>query len=294
MFDSVVTEWDGEVQATEQKPVEEAKAELMKKYEAKLKQVALTGARDLWMYFEPYDYNYRGQGFYIYPFKDFNSYDSFQDRLAQDTQMFGKEVEEWELVDCETRWLFDLGQDGIGLSETQYEGIAEIFQWCADNRASIDDTFEFINGYGYRIESGILDTLEDAYNGEHDNMKDFAFELIDGVYGNDLPEDLAQNYFDFERFGYSLRVSGDLDAMFVDDWEYNDEYESEEDAIDALDQFEREHSDREIGEWYVYDVVGDLESALGDKVSDYFNYERFASDLKADYTQIGKTIWRPV
>jgi len=39
VFDSVVTEWNGEVLATEQKPVEEAKEQLMKKYEAKLSEM---------------------------------------------------------------------------------------------------------------------------------------------------------------------------------------------------------------------------------------------------------------
>ena len=43
--------------------------------------------------------------------------------------------------------------------------------------------------------------------------------------------------------------------------------------------------DAELGEWYVYDVVGDLASALGDRVSDYFDYKKFARDLMYDMTE---------
>jgi antirestriction protein len=38
----------------------------------------------------------------------------------------------------------------------------------------------------------------------------------------------------------------------------------------------------EIAEWFIYDVLGDLKSARGDSVSDYFDYKSFARDLGYD------------
>ena len=75
----------------------------------------------------------------------------------------------------------------------------------------------------------------------------------------------------------------------MEDWE--DRYETEAEAQRYHDEI-RDMSYSEIAEWYVYDMVGDLESALGNDVKDYFNYKSFARDLGYDYSLIKDRVWR--
>ena len=127
--------------------------------------------------------------------------------------------------------------------------------------------------------SEIVTWLEDAYQGEWDSMLDYAYDYIDSVYGTDIPKDLADTYFDWEGFGFALKANGDLSAIIMDDWE--DRYDTLAEAEAVYDEM-YDMRDDELGEWYVYDLVGDLESALGDKVKDFFDYKKFASDLEYD------------
>ena len=41
-----------------------------------------------------------------------------------------------------------------------------------------------------------------------DNMRDVAYEVIDQVYGDEIPTDLAQRYFDYEGYGRDLGIEG--------------------------------------------------------------------------------------
>jgi antirestriction protein len=76
--------------------------------------------------------------------------------------------------------------------------------------------------------------------------------------------------------------------MFMNDWE--DNYDSEMEAMDALEEFER-RSDAEIGEYYVYDLLGSLSELGAETMKDYFDYKAFARDLSYDYDEYFGRIW---
>ena len=51
--------------------------------------------------------------------------------------------------------------------------------------------------------------LEEAYQGEHKSMEDFAYQLLDDCGTlQEMPETL-RNYFDFEKYGRDLELGGD-------------------------------------------------------------------------------------
>ena len=128
--------------------------------------------------------------------------------------------------------------------------------------------------------SEVVEYMQDAYQGEWDSMLDFAYDLLDSSYGDDIPEKLAEDYFDYDGFGLALHANGDLYALIMDDWE--DRYDTEAEAEAVYDEM-MDMSNKEVAEWYIYDLVGDLESALGKDLKLYFDYQSFARDLEYDY-----------
>jgi len=214
---------------------------------------------------------------------DYNSYDAWVDDFQEKIDSLGfvdydivsydyiGREDAWQINRDESVWdkwdaLFDVSKD--------YGVKPEVIVKAADEMGYSDDYEEF---------------MENAYAGQADSMLDFAYQFIDDVYGNDLPKELADRYFDYDKFGYALDVNGDLWSLLMDDWE--DRYDTEAEAQAVYDDFMRK-SHQEIGEWYIYDMVGDLESALGDKVSDYFDYKSFARDLSYDYTEVDGYFFR--
>ena len=232
----------------------------------------------IYIFMEPYDYNYRGQGFYIYPFS-FNSWDDFQDGLRESYENYPPEVEEWEFVDSDG--INDYGEDGIGMTEANWDMLHEFAEFGDDIGLDIFQILSVSNNFG----GADKDYLEESYMGGYDSMIDYAYELIDDI---GISKDLAENYFDWDGFGLALSANGDLWSLIMEDWEY--QYDSEAEAEAYYEEISSMRNS-EIAEWYVYDVVGDLESALGDSMKDYFNYSKFARDLEYDYTLMFDRIW---
>lgn len=235
----------------------------------------------IWIFMEPYDYNYRGQGFYIYPFS-FSSWDNFQDGLKESYENYPPEVEEWEFVDAD--YIADWCMDGYGISEDNWEAVKEIVEFGSRLGMDVDDSIGIADYLGTKS----ADYLEEAYIGEYDSIQEYAYDLLDDI---GISEELAERYFDWDALGLALVANGDVNAIVYDDWE--DRYDSE---AEAEAEYERILDMRysEIAEWYVYDLVGDLESALGKEIKTYFNYKSFARDLEYDGYVLSKShLWLP-
>ena len=119
--------------------------------------------------------------------------------------------------------------------------------------------------------------VEENYRGEYDKFIDYAYALLDDV---GIDEKLAEDYFDYDGFGLALKANGDLSAIIMDDWE--DRYDTEAEAQAVYDEM-YDMRNAELAEWYIYDLVGDLKSALGDQMKTFFDYQKFARDLEYDY-----------
>lgn len=263
IYDGVVTEWDGEVAAVEQKDESETDtietlkneyAEKMKQYLSK--RIQLSALNDWWIFLDPYDYNFRGQGFYIYPFQH-NSYSDYLSAL-EDAKQAVPQVEEWENADSDG--FFEYTTPGSGISKENWENLKELADFAGSNRIPFEVVVEADSYFG---KPGAR-YLEDAYSGYNDRPRDFAYDLIQDT---GLPQN-AEAYFNYDQFGYDLRIGGSLDYLYEDDPERLDE-------VLRMD-------DRSIGEEYV-DMMGGVDELGKDLISHYFDYMKFGNDLMYDY-----------
>jgi len=232
----------------------------------------------IYIFMEPYDYNYRGQGFYIYPFS-FNSWDAFQDGLKESYENYPPEVEEWEFVDSDG--INDYCMDGYGMSEDNWDNLQEIGEFGEEIGLDLYDILAVARDMG----GASKDYLEEAYEGEFDSMLDYAYNLIDDM---GVSEELSENYFDWDGLGLALVANGTLWALIMEDWE--DSYETEAEAQRYHDEV-RDMSYEKIAEWYVHDVIGDDVYNGNDKDS-FFDYKKFARDLEYDNSFIKDRVWR--
>jgi antirestriction protein len=200
---------------------------------------------------------------------DYRSYGDFADDLQEKLDSLGfvdYDIVSWDYLSKNDAWQIFLEEDvwdkwnGLFDVSKEYGVPAETIVEAAD-QMGYDDFTEF---------------MENAYQGEADNMVDYAVDLLDDV---GIDDDLAERYFDYDGFGLALYANGDLNAMIMDDWE--DRYDTEAEAQAVYDEFLNK-SYTEIAEWFIYDVVGDLKEAVGETMSDYFDYKAFARDLGYD------------
>jgi antirestriction protein len=112
-------------------------------------------------------------------------------------------------------------------------------------------------------EYGGYSKLRDAIEAAQDTMvveakddTDLAYEYIDQVYGDAIPQELAENYFDYDKFGRDL-------------------------AYDYPDESEQYSSPAEFAEEFISDM-GEIDATTA---QNYFDYEKFGRDLSMDYTQ---------
>ena len=230
-------------------------------------------AKDISVWVRIYGYDGESQDMQFKPLT-YNSFDDWQDHWNETLEVLGMadfEYVDWDYVYSESE-AANLLQD-----EATWDAWTEYLDMYGSEGDKLFNAA--LSNYSGDM-SDFPSWMEEAYMGEYDSMLDYAYNFIDDVYGNDIPEDLAENYFDFDGFGLALHANGDLYALIMDDWE--DRYDTEAEAEAVYDEM-MDMSNKEVAEWYIYDVVGDLESALGKEVKTYFDYQKFARDLEYDY-----------
>lgn len=239
-------------------------------------------AQDVIVWVRVYGYEGNDQDIQFKPLT-YNSFDEWQDKWKETMEaldMADFEYVDWDYVQSESDASMLMQDEATWDAWTYY-----IEEYGDLGTGFFDAAMTHFEGEMSEFD----DWLQEAYQGEWDSMLDFAYDLIDSSYGNDIPEDLAERYFDYDAFGFALHANGDLNALIMDDWE--DRYETEAEAEAVYNEF-LDKSDKEIAEWYIYDVVGDLNSALGNQVKDYFDYKSFARDLEYDYDYVnGYVFW---
>ena len=234
---------------------------------------------DIYIYLEPYDRNYSDKGFYIYPFR-YSSYGDYLDVLNEDyLQPALPEVEEWEAVDSDG--INSYMADAIGINEKNWDFLAELGELADTLGLTFDDMLEVSNHFGGSDAS----YLEESYMGFHDSMLDYAYSIIEDQ--GEVYPDQAENYFDYQQFGRELKIDF-IYSYYMEDWE--DRFDSEEEAEQAYSD-KMDERDQDVADWFIYDVIGDLKEAVGDRMGDYFDYKKFARDLEYEYTEIAGAIW---
>ena len=178
------------------------------------------------------------------------------------TDEFGQPYEEWFITDYDTNSGIDLGE------YASYDDLEEV-----------GNVIEEINRNGsvtaFRNAMEVCDGSADAIalaidNGEivfYDGVttdSDLGYALIDEMYGDDIPESIAEDYIDFEALGRDLRL------------EY---YPEEGDPETAGEYFcgDENATDSDIG-YAFFDMVGGDISNKGA----YFDYEAYGRDCRFD------------
>jgi len=200
---------------------------------------------------------------------EYRSFGDWQDAVTET-------LEELNFVDYEVIIWDLIGRSdahAIYQDESVWDKWNDLFDTSKDYGVPAEVIVKAASDMGY---DDFTEFMENAYQGEADKMEDYAYDLLDDI---GITEELAESYFDYDGFGLALKANGDLWSLIMEDWEDRYDTEAEAEAI-----YEDMYSSRnsEVAEWYIYDLVGDLKSALGDKVSDYFNYKSFARDLGYD------------
>lgn len=202
---------------------------------------------------------------------EFRSWRDFADDFQEKADAVG--FVDYDVVDWE--YLTQGEAYSINQKEDIWEKYSQLFDVAKDYAvppAVITAAANDLGGY-----DDFQEFMENGYRGEYDSIKDYAYNLIDDI---GLSDDLAENYFDYASFGRTLESEGFAYSMTMEDWE--DRYDTELEAEAAYDEMSRLRP-QELAEYYIYDVVGDLKSALtADVMKQYFDYDKFARDLEYD------------
>ena len=136
-----------------------------------------------------------------------------------------------------------------------------------NNEKEILDAIIEASGDSFEEALNIYESDNYYYIPDINNESDLGYQIIDIFYNNDIPEDLVERYFDYEKLGRDL----DFDEYETEDEEGNINY------ISAGEYFlgDENASDYDIGQAYIEEVgISGISN-----VDNYFDYEGFGRDL---------------
>jgi len=292
-----VVEFDGEVESEvveeESTSAETLRSDMLTLYYKKLLEVqssqkmsktkmsAVRALEKWWIFMEPYNYDYRGQGFYIYPFQ-FGSYGKFQDEMQRMFDSYPPDAEEFENVDADG--MVGLTRDGYGLDESTYKYLEDLAKWCDQEGLDIFDTYRTLENV-FGAPTPDMDYLEESYQGKWKNLKEFVMYLIDE---DGISDEQADRYFSFERYGRDAQSE-------TADMEYEhviDDGGSESEAQAAMDRI-MDMRDAEVGEYIVYDIFGGIGEIDKSTKEMYLDWDQMTKDFSYDYEHVdGLVFWR--
>jgi len=111
-----------------------------------------------------------------------------------------------------------------------------------------------MNFVGRDDVDALRDWLDEGY-GTYESKRDYVEQMVDDVYGDKIPADLADRYFDYDAFGHDVLIDAD---------------EEDRERYEGM-------SDSEVGQEVIDDVYGDkIPADLADR---YFDYDAYARDV---------------
>ena len=203
------------------------------------------------------------EGYLIGEWVDFPIDEDKFDEILKKNGIGEDGYDEWFVTDYESNLP---GFDWNELGEyTSYDKLQEFGEKIDEINASgmgtaIANAYEVTGDLQQAID-GILNGNIIFYDGV-DSAYDLGAEIIEGVYGDNIPEDLFDSYFDYEALGRDLRL----------------EYYQDDDMPETAGEYwagDENATDREIGEAFV-DEVG-IKGVANKEY--YFDYEGFGNDL---------------
>ncbi len=192
------------------------------------------------------------------------------DRVLVDKSRY----EEIAIHDYETELSMKIGE---------YDNIFELNELLQEVEGwhySIDLINAMMNVWNYTLEEAIgeLDNVHYIQLDKDTSMSDeenLAYSYIESIGRIEYAVSNLTYYFDYEAFGRDLRF--DLDII-----------------LDNMDEEDREQyydmSDNDLAEWYIFDVLGDIDCVDTITLERYFDYEAFGRDLWSDFSLDDETM----
>ena len=119
-----------------------------------------------------------------------------------------------------------------------------------------------------------VEAFEERYQGRHDSVKDYAYQLIDDIGG---PENVSnpEFYFDSESFARDVQIDGWSYATAQDAEQYPDDYPDGPGTYTPDGEFySDERLEDVVNEWHDDGSIGE------EQMKNYFDYDKFANDLE--------------
>lgn len=193
--------------------------------------------------------------------------DDFDDVLARigvsnEPDETGTYYEEWFVTDYEcTLNGFDWQEFGEYPSYETLQEFGELVD-SIDDVTAVDNAYEVTGDLQEAIDG--IETGDIIFYDGISNESDLGWTIINEIYGDDIPEDLLERYFDFDMFGRDLSF---------------DEYEGDDGEYVSAGEYwcgDENASDYDIGVSCVEQLGGTEGISNPDN---YFDYEAFGRDL---------------
>ena len=203
---------------------------------------------------------------------DYNSFSSWQDDFTEKLEEIN--FTDFEIVDYD--YIDESSAYSIYLNSDTWDAWNDLFDLAKEYGIKPESLIEHLKSVGYGIEQA-KDVMENSYEGDHDNMLDFAHYIVDEEL---LGEDQYEMYFDYENFGRELEW--DLETILYD--------------MDlSLDEAEdiRNKDNEDLAEWYI-DMIGDVKELGIETIKAYFDYRKLERTLDMEgYYEVDGHIFRP-
>ena len=201
---------------------------------------------------------------------DYNSFSSWQDDFTEKLEEIN--FTDFEIVDYD--YIDESSAYSIYLNSDTWDAWNDLFDLAKEYGIKPESLIEHLTSVGYGIEQA-KDVMENSYEGDHDNMRDFAHYIVDEEL---LGEDQLEMYFDYEHFGRELEW--DLPSL-LEDYDYADAKEIEDLGYE------------ELAEWYI-DMIGDVKELGIETIKSYFDYQKLERTLDMEgYYEVDGHIFRP-
>ena len=201
---------------------------------------------------------------------DYSSYSNWADDFTEKLEEIN--FTDYEIVDYD--YIDESSAYSIYLNSDTWDAWNDLFDLAKEYGIKPESLIEHLTSVGYGIEQA-KDVMENAYEGDHDNMRDFAHYIVDEEL---LGEDQLEMYFDYEHFGRELEW--DLPSL-LEDYDYADAKEIEDLGYE------------ELAEWYI-DGIGDVKELGIETIKAYFDYQKLERTLDMEgYYEVDGHIFRP-
>tara|TARA_R110000824_G_scaffold25376_1_gene88471 strand:- start:509 stop:1201 length:693 start_codon:yes stop_codon:yes gene_type:complete len=202
---------------------------------------------------------------------DYSSYSNWADDFTEKLEEIN--FTDFEIVDYD--YIDESSAYSIYLNSDTWDAWNNFFDLSKEYGIKPEALSDLI-AWGWGIEQ-LGDVLENAYEGHHDNMRDFAQYIVDEQLYN---PDFYEWSFDYEWFGREL--SWDIDNMLID-MDYS--HEEAEEITNMRDE--------DLAEWYI-EMLGGFDQLGKETIAQYQDVKKIERNLDAEgYYEIDGHIFRP-